>query len=314
MNHIQQLKQILKLSSWSQEQLAVKLDVSFPTLNAWVNGRSVPRSKAQERISFLHAQIVGVPAVSEDVVKEKSTSALANSLTTRQIVASKHLLDTLTLHLTYHTNTIEGSTMTLADVNDVLFDNKVLSNRTAIEQLEAKNHQSALFWLLDKLASKEKLIIDEDLVLSLHLRLMNGIVGDSGQYRKHSVRIMGANVPLANWQKIPNLVNELVKGQDVGSSSIIPKIAHFHARFEQIHPFSDGNGRTGRLLMLAQALQANIAPPIIVKERKHAYYKYLELAQVKENYLPLELFVAESIEFAGDLLKCDELRPKSSLQ
>jgi len=125
---------------------------------------------------------------------------------------------------------------------------------------------------------------------------------------------MGANVPLANWQKIPNLVNELVKGQDVGSSSIIPKIAHFHARFEQIHPFSDGNGRTGRLLMLAQALQANIAPPIIVKERKHAYYKYLELAQVKENYLPLELFVAESIEFAGDLLKCDELRPKSSLQ
>jgi len=193
--------------------------------------------------------------------------------------------------------------MTLADVNDVLFDDKVLTNRTAIEQLEAKNHQSALFWLLDKLASKEKLKIDEDLVLNLHLRLMNGIVGDPGQYRKHSVRIMGANVPLANWQKIPNLIDELVKGHDGGPSSVVSKIAHFHAKFEQIHPFSDGNGRTGRLLMLAQALQAKIAPPIVVKERKHAYYKYLELAQVKENYLPLELFVAESIEFSGELLR-----------
>lgn len=55
--------------------------------------------------------------------------------------------------------------------------------------------------------------------------------------------------------------------------------------------------------MLAQALQAKIAPPIVVKERKYAYYKYLELAQVKENYLPLELFVAESIEFSGELLR-----------
>jgi Fic family protein len=303
MKYTEQLKQILKLSSWSQEQLASKLGVSFPTLNAWVNGRSIPRAKAQERIKLLYTQIVGAPEVSEADVREKSTSALANSLTARQIVTNKHLLDTLTLHLTYHTNTIEGSTMTLADVNDVLFDNKVLTNRTAIEQLEAKNHQSALFWLLDQLASKEKLKIDEELILNLHLRLMNGIVSDAGQYRKHTVRIMGANVPLANWQKIPNLIDELVKEHDGGLGSVVSKIAHFHAMFEQIHPFSDGNGRTGRLLMLAQALLANIAPPIVVKERKYAYYKYLELAQVKENYLPLELFVAESMEFSGDLLR-----------
>ncbi len=302
MKYTEQLRQILKLSSWSQEQLASKLGVSFPALNAWVNGRSIPRAKAQQRISLLYTQIVGAPEVSEADVREKSQSVLVNTLSAHQIVSNKHLLDTLTLHLTYHTNTIEGSTMTLSDVNDVLFDNKVLSNRTAIEQLEAKNHQSALFWLIDKLASKEKLKIDEELILNLHLRLMNGIVSDAGQYRKHTVRIMGVNVPLANWQKIPNLIDELVRGHDGGSSSVVSKIAHFHAKFEQIHPFSDGNGRTGRLLMLAQALQAKIAPPIVVKERKYAYYKYLELAQVKENYLPLELFVAESIEFSGELL------------
>ena len=88
MKYTEQLKQILKLSSWSQEQLASKLGVSFPALNAWVNGRSVPRAKAQERISFLYTQIVGAPEVSEADVREKSTSALANSLTARLIVTN----------------------------------------------------------------------------------------------------------------------------------------------------------------------------------------------------------------------------------
>lgn len=302
MNYSEQLSQILKFSSWSQEQLAAKLGVSFPALNAWINGRAVPRVKAQERIKLLYIQIAGATEASNEEILTKSITALAQSLTAQQIITDKDLLNTLTLHLTYHTNTIEGSTMTLADVNDVLFDGKVLSNRTAIEQLEAKNHQSALYWLLDKLAAKEKFVINESLLLNLHLRLMNGIVGDAGQFRKHTVRIMGANVPLANWQKIPALIEKLLEDNNKSKENIISKIAHFHAKFEQIHPFSDGNGRTGRLLMLAQALQASIAPPLVVKERKHAYYKYLEAAQTKENYLPLELFIAESIEFSGDLL------------
>lgn len=71
-------------------------------------------------------------------------------------------------------------------------------NRTAIEQLEAKNHQTASFWLLDRIAVDENFEINEDLLLNLHLRLMNGIVSDAGQYRKHSVKIMGTNVPLSN--------------------------------------------------------------------------------------------------------------------
>jgi len=79
-------------------------------------------------------------------------------------------------------------------------------------------------------------------------------------------------------------------------------LARTHAKFEQIHPFSDGNGRTGRLIMLVQALSKNVAPPLIRKERKIAYYKALELAQTAENYGPLELFVAEAILFSNELL------------
>lgn len=302
MDYINQLEKILSASGWSQEHLASELSVSFPALNAWLNKRAVPRVKAQVRIHELYLSIVGSSSISETDLIQAKEEAKQYPLNARQIISNQNMLNKLTLYLTYHTNTIEGSTMTLIDVEDVIFDNKVLSNRTAIEQLEAKNHQAALNWLLDQVAeAKGAFVITEEIILGIHLRLMNGIVSDAGQYRKHAVRIMGAHVPLANWQSIPKLITELTNhGEDSGD--VVSLLAKIHAIFEKIHPFSDGNGRTGRLLMLAQALNAGIAPPIVLKERKRAYYKYLELAQTKEEYMPLELFIAESIQFSGKLL------------
>jgi len=302
MDYINQLEKILSASGWSQEQLASELSVSFPALNAWLNKRAVPRAKAQVRIHELYLSIVGSSSISDTDLIQAKEEAKQYPLNARQIISNQNMLDKLTLHLTYHTNTIEGSTMTLTDVENVIFDNKVLSNRTAIEQLEAKNHQAALNWLLDQVAeAKVAFVITEEIILGIHLRLMNGIVSDAGQYRKHAVRIMGAHVPLANWQSIPKLITELTN-HDEDSGDVVTLLAKIHATFEKIHPFSDGNGRTGRLLMLAQALNAGIAPPIVLKERRRAYYKYLELAQTKEEYKPLELFIAESIQSSGKLL------------
>jgi Fic family protein len=305
MRYKDQLETILHASEWSQERLAVQLGVSFPTLNAWINGRAVPRAKAQAKIAELYASTIGDLDITDEELEAAKKAALTYRMTAQELINNKALLDKLTLHLTYHTNTIEGSTMTLADVKDVLFDNKVLSNRTAIEQLEARNHQTALYWLLDELVVRDKgFSITEDLILGIHLRLMNSIVSDAGQYRKHSVRIMGVHVPLANWQKAPELVTQFVNGLQ-STNNLVERLARSHAIFEKIHPFSDGNGRTGRLLLLALALHAGYAPPLVVKERKRAYYKYLEIAQVREKYTPLEFFMAESIQFSGELLSSE---------
>jgi Fic family protein len=302
MDYTIQLQQILNASKWSQEQLAAELGVSFPALNAWINKRAVPRAKAQVRIQQLHATIIGSLSISEDNLKVAKHEAGHYFLTANQVISNQEMLEKLTLNLTYHTNTIEGSTMTIGDVEDVIFNDKVLSNRTAIEQLEAKNHQSALYWLLDQVAgAKGIFLITEAIILGIHLRLMNGIVSDAGQYRQHAVRIMGTHVTLANWQSIPRLVTELTNNTE-DPKDVVATLAKVHATFEKIHPFSDGNGRTGRLLMLAQALSVGTVPPIILKERKQAYYKYLELAQTKDNYIPLEYFIAQSIELAGKLL------------
>lgn len=303
MKYLTQLKSIIKTSGWSQEQLAGKLGVSFATLNSWINERSNPRKKAQQNIEKLYLDIVGVDLVDADILNSTKLAAMKLKCNPKTIIKNKNILNTLTLYLTYHTNTIEGSTMTLADVESVIFDHKVLSNRTAIEQAEANNHQAALNWLLDKLVEDgSDFKIDEGLILGVHLRLMNGIISDAGQYRNHTVRIMGSHVTLANYVKIPELINELVSDIRTSTDDIIKKMAKTHAKFEQIHPFSDGNGRTGRLILLVQALKAGLVPPLVIKERKYAYYKYLEIAQTKDDYASLELFISESVLYTSNLL------------
>lgn len=297
------LQKIITATGWTQEELAGKLSVSFPTLNSWINGKSTPRKNADQKIQDLYHSVVGVDSIEASELATIKKSASSLKLSVKEIVNSKHKLDKLTLYLTYHTNTIEGSTMTLSDVEDVIFDNKVLSNRTAIEQAEARNHQATLHWLLDTLIREGKSFqIDEQLVRDIHVRLMNGIVSDAGIFRRHSVRIMGSRVALANWAKIQNLLSNLFQGQNDTPRDLVAGLAKFHADFEQIHPFSDGNGRTGRLLMLAQALSHGVTPPVIEKERKQAYYKYLELAQTKDRYDNLELFIAQSIIYTDSLL------------
>lgn len=304
MTHIERLESVLKASGWSQEQLARELGVSFVTLNAWLNKRAQPRKKALVRIEALFIDVTGAESVNETQLANINAQVQSLRLDTKQLIGEREMLDKLTLHLTYHTNTIEGSTMTLSDVREVIFEHKVLTNRTAIEQTEARNHQAALYWLLEMLVDKGKgFVINEELILGLHLRLMNGIIGDAGAYRKHAVRIMGTHVPLANWQKIPALIAEFTNSERAKSTDIACTLAISHAQFEKIHPFSDGNGRVGRLLILAQALHAGKVPPLIAKERRLAYYKYLERAQIYDDHLALELFIAQSMLFADNVLK-----------
>jgi Fic family protein/DNA-binding XRE family transcriptional regulator len=302
-NYSIQLKSILKASGWSQEELARRLGVSFVTLNSWVNSRSEPRKKAIESIRLLYFDVVGAEEIDKNELAIRKREAAARKARVRTIINDQKILEKLTLYLTYHTNTIEGSTMTLSDTEEVLFHHKVLANRTQIEQLEARNHQTALLWLLDQLHSNKRFTLDEYIVKGLHLRLMNGIISDAGQYRQHSVRILGARVTVANYLKIPELMIQLLTSIDNQADvDAIAALSITHAAFEKIHPFSDGNGRIGRLLMLIQALKLGLVPPLVTKERKQAYYKYLEMAQTKDNSLPLQLFIAEAVVEADELL------------
>jgi Fic family protein/DNA-binding XRE family transcriptional regulator len=298
------LKEILTDSQWTQEQLAHYLGVTFSTLNGWVNGKAIPRAKALQAIDDAYLSIIGRVNVDKDMLKKMKKQAMSQRTNVKKIIANEQLLEKVTLYLTYHTNTIEGSTMTLSEVQEVLEDdNKVLTNKTAREQVEARNHRTALYFLLDELAAQGKnLVWTRDLILNTHLRLMNTLISDAGNFRNHDVRIQGSPVKLISHKEVLAYMDELFEDLNRPYSDTIDTIAALHARFERIHPFSDGNGRTGRLIMFIQALQNELVPPLVLKERKHAYYKYLETADLDDKTELLSLFIAESMLAAGSIV------------
>ena len=301
----QKLKEILLKADWTQEELARNVGTSQKTVNLWINEKSNPNKKYKEKIEFLYLDIVGYIEVLPEILEKLKSEALSKKINVRNIITDKDILDTITLHLTYHTNTIEGSTMTLADVMEVLTDdNKILANKTAKEQIEAKNHRSALYFLLDELNDKaEKFVWTKELILQIHLRLMNSLIYDAGAFRNHGARIAGSRVVLANYIKIPNLMEQLVEKLNTPTDDLMLFLAETHSEFEKIHPFSDGNGRTGRLIIFISALQYGIMPPLILKEKRHAYYKYLETAQINEKFDLLAHFMSESVIATYDLIK-----------
>jgi Fic family protein len=299
------LRKIIDNANWSRERLAQALGVSLNTVNRWLKGEIAPRENNIAVIDKLYNDIAGRDDVTDELLKTTEQDALNRHIEVAELITNEELLDKVTLYLTYHTNTIEGSTMTLSDVKAVLDDdNKVLANKTAREQAEARNHRAALYYLFDELNAQGKdFKWNKELILQTHLRLMNTIISNAGMYRNHGVRIMGSPVPLANYARVPDYMDEFIVDLNTKTDDVIGNIAKLHATFEQIHPFSDGNGRTGRLIIFIQALQNEVVPPLIVKERKRAYYKYLEKAQTQEKYKLLRLFIAESIIFADNLTK-----------
>ena len=293
----QKLEVIRKMLGLTQTKLAERFGVSFVAFNSWWTGKSEPRPKTQAIIDELFLEVTGRKIVPEYQLAAKKQAMQQKSSEHKNVVIeildSPDVRDQFILKLTYHSNSIEGSTLTEPDTAAILFDNVALPNKNLIEQLEAKNHQTALNYLFDYTAKKEK--INEDLVLKLHSILMNGIRPDAGVYRDHAVRITGVNLPTANYASVPKLTSEIMTRAALKTKDIIALSASIHSKFEQIHPFSDGNGRVGRLFMNAMLLSANLAPAIIRNEQKQLYYTYLYKAQTKEDNSQLEDFLCEAV-------------------
>lgn len=293
----QKLEIIQKMLRLSQTKLAEKFGVSFVAFNSWWTGKSVPRPKMRLAIDELFLEVTGQKIIPADQLTAKKQllnqkSAKHKNVIT-EILKNPDIRDQFILRLTYNSNSIEGNTLTEPDTAAVLFDNAILKDKSLTEHLEAKNHQTALNYLFDHIAKKEK--IDENLVLKLHGILINGIMPDAGEYRRHAVRITGVNLPTANYLRIPDLMQPLIIEAGKTTDDVINSSARIHSRFEQIHPFSDGNGRIGRLLMNAMLLKANFAPAIILQEQKQLYYTYLYKAQTKNDNSQLQDFLCDAV-------------------
>lgn len=174
---------------------------------------------------------------------------------------------------TYHSNAIEGSTLSFPETYAILWnDNSMSIKATARELYDAINHMYALSLALDD-GSVE---LREPLIKAIAEQIIKNINDISG-YRRVQVMIRGAeHIPPAP-QQVVSLMMELVYAYDLdirGGRDPFEREAEFHIRFERIHPFEDGNGRTGRILLNRGLLLSDVAPAVIsIDDRAH----YLDL-------------------------------------
>ena len=297
MTYTQKLLLILQIGDLTQSELAQKLKVSFPTVNSWINGRSEPRRGAAERIDRLFRHYSGKAAIPDDlgVAKqnflEKYHEQIKDPLSL--LIKRVDLRQQFMLSLTFNSNRIEGNTLTEAETAAVIFNNRALPNRSLVEQLEARNHRIAFEFLLSHLSQKGP--ISEKFVLRLHQLIMSGIQGDAGEYRLHPVRIVGSYVPTANYLKVPKLMAKLIRGLKNPGKNFMVHIAKVHSDFEQVHPFSDGNGRVGRLLMTVMLLKSKFPPAIILAKERKRYLETLQDAQLNRRLEPLQDLVIDAV-------------------
>jgi hypothetical protein len=181
----------------------------------------------------------------------------------------KDVFDRFTANFTYESNAIEGNSLTLKDVAIIIFDGRSPEGKDLREVYETKNSRHVMDLIL-----KNKFRVAEQDILRMHKLIMKDIDSRLG-YKKFPNFLVGNQVILTPPEEVKAELVNLIKWYDEAIRTIHPLrvSAHFHAKFEKIHPFSDGNGRVGRFLSNVILMRSGYPPLIIRKSQRTSYLK-----------------------------------------
>jgi Fic family protein len=204
----------------------------------------------KDKIQLLHLQYLNLAKGNESVLKEITLAEIPE--------------------MVYNSNAIENSTLSLEDTEKILAGGNINRKVNVREIYEAKN----LAKLTESLFEKSKSLLHLKLILSFHKTLLTDIDdGIAGRFRTGKEWVRVGNHLGANPQFVPTLMQELVDNYNQHKISyFLDAVAHFHAEFETIHPFVDGNGRLGRVLINQQLMNLGYPPIIIQNKSKHSEY------------------------------------------
>ncbi len=198
----------------------------------------------------------------------------------------------------YNSNAIENSTLTLEETERILLEQMLSRNVSVREVFEAKNLARVTEYKRNKVKDSE---LSNDLILLFHQMLMGGIDDSiAGRFRRRGEYVrVGAHIAPAPEQVERMMGNILVEYSSDLDSYVLDKIARFHLDFEVIHPFCDGNGRIGRVLINFQLLTLGLPRVIIRDSEKKTYYRafrdYEDLRRTRTMESMLALALAESL-------------------
>lgn len=228
------------------------------------------------------------------------------------------LRESMMMEWTYHSNAIEGNTITLQETRVILSDGITIGGKTLREHFETLNHHEAIA-ALEGMVQKKYTMKAND-VMHIHGLVLQRIEREfAGRYRNAGVRITGANFTPPNALKVDELMEELLDWiNEKNDVPLIVKAMMFHHRMVWIHPFFDGNGRTVRLMFNLLLMNAGYPPAIILQQDRKKYYDALNKAN-QGNYEKLMLMVLQALERSLDIYLShlennhDDYRPISSI-
>ena len=192
------------------------------------------------------------------------------------------------IELTYNSNHIEGSSLTHEQTRYIFETNTIDVENGSLnvdDVIETANH----FRLVSLIIDNAKSTLTQEFIKKLHLLLKNG-TSDSrkdwfevGDYKKLPNEVGGMNTTLP--EEVPEKMKELLDEYNAKEEKSLDDVLDFHVKFEKIHPFQDGNGRVGRLIMFKECLKYNIVPFIIEDDLKMFYYRGLAEWKTEKGYL-----------------------------
>ena len=202
------------------------------------------------------------------------------------------------IELTYTSNAIEGNTLTRSETAIVLEKGLTIGGKPLKDHLEAIGHKDAIDYVR-VLAMRGELVRESD-VRAVHQLVMGRVdPTEAGCYSDHQRQILGSTLVLPSPAEIPALMGDF--GQWLSTAPPTPQTAFTaHERLVAIHPFTDGNGRTARLLMNLVLLKGGYPPVVIGPEHRAAYVESLQALQLDHDPIPYGTFMSARLEASLD--------------
>ena len=195
--------------------------------------------------------------------------------------------------LAYNSNRIEGSTLTEKQTASI-FETGTIRADGSVFRTKDVEEMTGHFTMFNYMLETCEEPLTQELIKDYHYRLKAGVFEDIangypiGEYKNR--KNMVSDIITSSPENVAADMGRLLKGYHEKEPHDLKDLAEFHATFEKIHPFQDGNGRTGRMILFKECLRSNMMPFIIGDDRKAEYYEYLNNAQQDGDYGPLIRF------------------------
>ena len=265
----------------TKTDLSKELGISSKTIAKIARGEKLSKATLQKIAGFLSCS-------HEELCEEVSDNAILQVLREeKEARLSGGLYHELQVRMTYNSNHIEGSKLT-EDQTRLIFETNTIDVGDGIlvdDILETVHHFRAIDYVIDK-AEEE---LSEDIIKHLHYLLKHDTKDSTlswfavGDYKKRANVVGGRET--AKPKEVPGRMRELLADYNAKDKVSIDDVVAFHAEFEHIHPFQDGNGRVGRLIALKECLHHNIIPFIIEDNKKGFYYRGLSEWRNEKGWL-----------------------------